>query len=134
MTHLRTLYRPVGLKEYELIKENGFSAFPPRLDWQPIFYPVLNEAYACEIAEKWNTKDEFSGYVGIVTAFDIPKDYMDQFEVQNVGGSGHNELWVPADQMNTFNQNIQGPIRITKVFFGERYSGPKIEKNDLKNQ
>src|SRR5262249_22495793 len=41
-----SLYRPVGPKELALIEQSGFSAFPPRLPWQPIFYPVLNEEYA----------------------------------------------------------------------------------------
>ena len=40
-----TLYRPVGQKELDLIAAVGFAAFPPRLSWQPIFYPVLTEDY-----------------------------------------------------------------------------------------
>jgi hypothetical protein len=40
------LYRPVGQTELNLIRESGFRAFPPRLFWKPIFYPVLNEEYA----------------------------------------------------------------------------------------
>ena len=31
------------------------------LTGQPIFYPVLNEAYATTIARDWNTKDPTSG-------------------------------------------------------------------------
>ena len=50
------LYRPVGEQELALIRESGYTAFPPRLPEQPIFYPVLNEQYAVEIASKWNTK------------------------------------------------------------------------------
>ena len=45
-----TLFRPVGLKELELIAESGWRAFPPRLEWQPFFYPVLNVEYAEQIA------------------------------------------------------------------------------------
>jgi hypothetical protein len=45
-----TLYRPVGRKELELIASSGFRAFPPRLPAQPLFYPVLNEEYAVQIA------------------------------------------------------------------------------------
>jgi hypothetical protein len=41
-----TLYRPVGRKEMDLIAATGFAAFPPRLDWQTIFYPVVTEAHA----------------------------------------------------------------------------------------
>ena len=36
-----TLYRPVGEKEVEMIREMRFRAVPPRLYWQPIVYPVL---------------------------------------------------------------------------------------------
>ena len=87
-----TLYRPVGLKELELISDANYQAFPPRLFWQPIFYPVLNEAYAIQIASEWNIKDQFSGYCGIVTEFDLNKEYFSKQEVQNVGGEIHNEL------------------------------------------
>jgi hypothetical protein len=41
-----TLFRPVGQKELELIEAAGWRRFPPRLFWQPIFYPVLTEEYA----------------------------------------------------------------------------------------
>lgn len=62
-----TLYRPVGVKEMELIIGRDWRAFPPRLEWQPIFYPVLNQQYAEQIAGEWNTNDAFSGYCGIVS-------------------------------------------------------------------
>jgi len=45
-----TLYRPVGPKELALIEESGWREFPLRLPEQPIFYPVLNEEYATQIA------------------------------------------------------------------------------------
>ena len=118
---LLTLYRPVGQKELELIQQSGYRKFPPRLEWQPIFYPVMNQAYAEEIALKWNTEDEFSGYAGFVTAFDLPEAYLERYPVQNVGGEIHNELWIPADELEEFNNNIIGEIRIVKSFFGEKY-------------
>ena len=46
------LYRPVGEQELALIRESKYTAFPPRLPEQPIFYPVLSEQYAAEIAGK----------------------------------------------------------------------------------
>jgi len=58
------LYRPVGRGELELIRASGFREFPPRLPEQPIFYPVLTEEYATQIARDWNTKDERSGFAG----------------------------------------------------------------------
>jgi len=48
------LYRPVGPKQLELIAAGGYREFPPRLPEQPIFYPVLNEEYARQIAREWN--------------------------------------------------------------------------------
>jgi len=40
------LYRPVGQKELELIRDSGWRQFPPRLEWQPIFYPVLSTTWS----------------------------------------------------------------------------------------
>ncbi|WP_025143093.1 hypothetical protein [Pedobacter jeongneungensis] len=115
-----TLFRPVGLKEMELIAESGFKAFSSRLAWQPIFYPVMNQQYAEQIALEWNTNDEFSGFIGIVTAFDVNEDYLKHYEVQNVGGTVHNELWIPAEELNDFNNHISGTIEIVNVYFTSR--------------
>ena len=113
------LYRPVGQKEYELIEQSGFKKFPPRLPEQPIFYPVLNEKYAVEIASKWNTKDEFSGYVGYVLRFEISDEYISGFEVQTAGASYCQEYWIPSDELDEFNMNIVGKIEIVRKFEGE---------------
>ncbi|MDH6308926.1 hypothetical protein M2451_001616 [Dysgonomonas sp. PFB1-18] len=126
-----TLYRPIGLKELQLIIDLNFKAFPPRLEWQPIFYPVLNQEYAAQIAEKWNTKDEFSGYCGIVTKFDLPTDYLQKYEVHNVGGFIHNELWVPAEDLAEFNSHIIEQIEIVQVFTGESFI---VSANDAATQ
>ncbi len=109
------LYRPVGEKEKELIEQSGFAKFPPRLDWQPIFYPVLNQRYAEEIAGKWNTKDADSGYKGYVTRFEVEDHYISAFPVQTVGASYHQELWIPAEVLEDFNDHIIGKIEIVKV-------------------
>ena len=106
------LYRPVGQKELELIEESDFEKFPPRLDWQPIFYPVLNQRYAEEIANKWNTKDSDSGYCGYVTRFEVDDNYISSFDIQTVGASYHQELWIPAEELENFNSHIIGKIRI----------------------
>jgi hypothetical protein len=111
-----TLFRPVGQKELDLIRESGFHAFPPRLSHQPIFYPVLNEEYAVQIARDWNTRDEASGLVGYVTRFQIPARYAQRYPVQTVGGAEHQELWVPAEELEAFNQQIVGPIEVIGEF------------------
>ena len=119
------LYRPVGVKELQLIKESGWKAFPPRLEWQPIFYPVLNQEYAAQIAKDWNTPDKFSGYAGFVTQFEIPTSYFQKFEVQNVGGKIHNEIWVKSEDLKEFNAQIIGDIKIVQAFYGENFKGQK---------
>lgn len=122
-----TLFRPVGLKEYDLIREANMNAYPPRLEFQPIFYPVLNRDYAAQIAREWNTKDEASDYVGIVTRFEVDAEYASQFERKVVGNSTHEELWVPAEDLEEFNAHIAGDIEVIEVFYGDKYEGPEIE-------
>ena len=117
----RTLFRPIGEKELILIHENEYRKYPPRLEWQPIFYPVLNEAYAAEIASKWNTTDAFGNYLGFVTRFDLLEDEFNRYKVENVGGPTHNELWVPAEDLERFNEAIVGTIQVTKVFMGDQF-------------
>jgi hypothetical protein len=121
----RQLFRPVGLYELRLIRESGYRAFPPRLPEQPIFYPVLNQEYAEQIARDWNTQDERSGYMGAVTAFDVDADYLTQFEAQTVGSAQHRELWIPAEQLDEFNRHILGGIRVLSAFYGADYSGER---------
>ena len=106
------LYRPVGQAEYDLIVQTGFTAYPPRLPEQPIFYPVLNECYAREIAEKWNKRYPDSQYTGYVTTFEIDDAYISQFPVQTVGASYHQELWIPAEELENFNHHIIGTISL----------------------
>ena len=110
---LTTLYRPVGPNELALIEQSGFRKFPPRLPQQPIFYPVMNEEYAVQIARDWNVPASGSGYV---TKFNVRTEYLKKFKVQNVGGVIHNELWVPAEELEEFNGNIVGLIEITQKF------------------
>ena len=106
------LYRPVGQAEYELIVQSDSRAYPPRLPEQPIFYPVLNERYAREIAEKWNRRYPDSQYTGYVTSFEIDDAYIAQFPVQTVGASYHREFWIPAEELENFNRHIIGKISV----------------------
>lgn len=110
------LYRPVGQAELDLIAASGYRAFPPRLPEQPIFYPVLNEQYACEIAAKWNTKDKASGYKGYVTRFEIADTFIARYGIQTVGAGYHQEFWIPAEELDAFNRNIFGKIEVVKCF------------------
>jgi hypothetical protein len=80
---------------------------------QPIFYPVLNEDYAVQIARDWNVKDSGAGYV---TRFHVRKAFIEKYPIQTVGGSTHQELWIPAEELDAFNQNIVGTIEIIAQF------------------
>ena len=106
------LYRPVGQAEYDLIAQSSFAAYPPRLPEQPIFYPVLNERYARELSEKWNRRYPDSQYTGDVTTFEIDDGYISQFPVQTGGASYHQDLWIPAEELEKFNRHIIGTISI----------------------
>ena len=111
MEEVTVLFRPVGHKELDLIRESRFTQFPPRLPHQPIFYPVLKEEYARQIARDWNAKHE-EEKVGYVTRFSIRAEYLKRYEVQTVGGSEHLEYWIPAEDLAEFNRNIVGAIEV----------------------
>ncbi|MGC8550071.1 MAG: hypothetical protein ACP5M4_10265 [Acidobacteriaceae bacterium] len=74
-----TLTRPVGEAELALIRESDWKRFPPRLPEQPIFYPVVEEEYAIQIAREWNVRDEGVGYV---LRFAVDGEYIARFDVQ----------------------------------------------------
>jgi hypothetical protein len=128
------LFRPVGIKELELIWNLKFKAFPPRLEIQPIFYPVLNEEYAVQIAKEWNTRDAASGFVGYVTRFEVDDDYVSKFERKIVGARVHEELWVPSEELEEFNSHIIGNIEVIRAFHSLEYikiCDPSLTDEDL---
>ena len=112
-----TFLRPVGPKELELIRASGSFGFPPRLPEQPIFYPSLNETYVIQIARDWNAKDSGAGYV---TRFRVRKEFIKKYQVQTVGNAGHQELWIPAEELPAFNENIAGEIEVVAEFRPEK--------------
>lgn len=111
-----TLYRPVGQKELELIAASGYREFPPRLPDQPIFYPVLNEEYARQIAREWNVPASGTGYV---TRFAVRRAFAGRYQVQTVGASIHKELWIPAQDLAGMNRNIEGLIEVVAEYKAE---------------
>jgi len=118
------LYRPTGLVELQLVARAGFRRWPPRLPEQPIFYPVLTEEYARKIARDWNTVDEASGFIGFVTRFELEDEFAERYPVQVAGGDSHLELWVPAEELEAFNDRIVGRIEVVETFTSPRFSGP----------
>ena len=110
------LFRPVGAKELELIKQAGWRSFPPRLPEQPIFYPVLNARYAGVIAGRWNTKAANSGFKGYVTRFAVEDEYISRLEQDQAGASYHMDYWIPAEELAEFNRHIVGEIEVIQTF------------------
>ena len=88
-------------------------AFPPRLPEQPIFYPVLTEAYAVKIARDWNVPASGAGFV---TRFRVARAFIDRYEVKEAGGRSHLEYWIPAEDMDAFNGAIVGLIEVVQSF------------------
>lgn len=108
-----TLWRPVGPEELRLIQASGMRKFPPRLSGQPIFYPVTTEAYAIKIARDWNVPASGSGFV---TRFAVRRAYLDNYRIEDAGGSAHREYWIPAAELDAFNQAIIGDIEVVAEF------------------
>ncbi len=108
-----TLFRPVGPKELALIETAGFRAFPPRLPEQPIFYPVMDEAYAHQIARDWNVPQSGAGFV---TRFAVRADFLASYIVQTAGARTHREYWIPAEDLARFNEAIVGAIEIIATY------------------
>src|SRR5262245_4843101 len=108
-----TLWRPVGPKELDLIRQSGMRTFPPRLPEQPIFYPVATEAYAVKIARDWNVSASGNGDV---TLFRVDKAYCDRYHVHEAGGKEHLEYWIPAEDLEELNDAIIGEIEVAAEF------------------
>jgi hypothetical protein len=108
-----TLWRPIGPVELDLIQKADMRAFPPRLPEQPIFYPVLSEAYAIKIARDWNVPASGSGFV---TRFEVRRSFLERYNPQEAGGVAHLEYWIPAEELPAFNDAIVGKIVVVAEF------------------
>lgn len=113
---LMMLYRPCGVEELVLVYDARQRRWPPRLPEQPIFYPVTRADYAAQISREWNTTS--GARLGYVTAFELDADYARRFTPQVVGARQHEELWVPAEELDTFNDHILGPIEVIALYAG----------------
>lgn len=73
----------------------------------------MNEEYARQIAERWNVRDSGAGYV---TRFAVDRDFLSRYPVHCVGGKLHQELWIPAEDLDDFNRHLIGPIEVIATF------------------
>jgi len=107
------LWRPTGPEELALIEASGWTAWPPRLPEQPIFYPVLSEEYATRIARDWNVPHSGAGFV---TRFRVRKNFLDRYSIHQVGGQTILEYWIPAEDLDDLNANVVGHIEVTAEY------------------
>lgn len=61
------------------------------------------------MTERWNTSDFGEGFV---TRFEVRREFMDQYEIQQVGDATHTEWWIPAADLEALNDNIVGHIEV----------------------
>lgn len=130
----KKLFRPVGLPELALLWDSGMRCFPERLAHQPIFYPVVNMEYARQIARDWNTPDANSGFAGYVTQFGISATYLSKYELRTAGSAAHQEYWIPANELNSFNKAITAFISVEEAYFGPQFIGYVPDEHSLKGQ
>ena len=65
------------------------------------------------IARDWNVKHSGVGYV---TRFQVRRDFLDRYEVHQVGGQTILEYWIPAGDLDALNENIVGTIDVVAEY------------------
>ena len=53
-----------------------------------------------------------------MTKFEISKKFLNKYRVQIVGGKIHEEYWIPEKDLEEFNRNIVGKIKVISEFKG----------------
>ncbi len=127
------LYKPVGQKEYELIKQSGFKEFPQMLEMQSIFYPALFKEYARKIAKEWNTKDELSGYIGHVMEFEIDDKFIAKYEMHIIEDNTYQIYRIPVEDLNVFNKSIVKKKHGLAIYAIDKFFSEYLLKEELKN-
>ena len=56
------------------------------------------------------------GKSGYVTRFCVRSDFLQRYEVHQVGSAIHQEYWIPAEDLEEFNHHIVGKIEVMAEF------------------
>ena len=56
--------------------------------------------------------------MGYVVRFQVKRTFLDKYDVHLAGSSEHQEYWIPAADLEEFNQNIVGAIEVIAEFRG----------------
>src|SRR5258708_4580866 len=99
-------------------------AFPPRLPEEPIFYPVLSEAYAATITRDWNVPASGRGSVThfIIAKMGRPHQVLDGcgYYGRQIVGCAREYVYFPpwtiVDEAWAFSLNANGVVINTAHF------------------
>ena len=122
-----TLYQPVGMEELQDIRAADWKAFPPHDIEQPIFRPVTDEAFAAKLARDWNAAHT-TYRRGYVVRFEVEKAFLDQYEHKVSGTPGHEEYWIPPEDLSLLNAALQGQIAVAGTFADREAEYRKINE------
>lgn len=64
-----------------------------------------------------------------MTRFEVEDAHASRFERRIVGARQHEELWVPAEDLPSFNARLLGPIEAVSAFFGVDFVGDSPERD-----
>jgi hypothetical protein len=107
---LTTLYRPIGPKERNLLEASGWTRYPEGLFEQLVFYPGSHLESAVQSARTWYVLAYGSGFI---TKVELPESFIDSIFASN---EKQDELWVQANSLEEFNQQIVGEIEVLRSF------------------
>ena len=77
---------------------------------------MLTQDYADAIARNWNSTDPKHNHVGFVTRFQIRNEFLSNYEIQTAADKSTLEYWIPAEDLDSFNDNIVGTIELIAEF------------------
>jgi len=76
----------------------------------------ITQDYADAIARAWNSTDPEHNFVGIVSRFQIRNEFLSNYEIKTAADKETLENWIPAEDPESFNDNIVGKIEVIAEF------------------
>jgi hypothetical protein len=110
------LFRPVGFGELQLVRNSGWTRFPPRLPDEPIFYPIGDEDDAIQIARTWSLKTGVSCYV---LRFAVDVTFLTRHPLQRARNAAQREYRILAGGLEELDDHILGAIELIASFYKE---------------
>lgn len=107
------LYKPLSPKQLAAVISSGWRRFSADTPEQKVFYPKLHLEYAEKIARQWDAAQYEAGFV---VKFKVPSQFVEHYDIQSVGYDEHREYKVPITELDRFNRQIIGPIRLISAF------------------